>query len=488
MTNSGLVPFEATAASKPYTFPLCVDLDGTLIRTDMLFESLALCLRRQPWLIVLLPFWLLRGRAYLKQQIFARFPVDPAHLPYQADFLDYLRAEKKNGRQLHLVSASDSHAVRAVAEHLKIFDSATGSDGHQNLKGAKKQQHLIERFPDGFSYAGDSSADTKVWQAAQTALPVNASKSTEKKAGLITHIEGRFGGRPSLVSALATSMRFHHWIKNLLIFTPLILGYEFLNPQSVFLSLAGFIIFGVVASATYIFNDLLDLEADRQHPKKRFRPLASGDLPILYGFFVPPILYGIGLYVAYVLSPPFAIAILGYLTLTTVYSFWLKRVAIVDIIALAGLFTIRILMGVLLLQQEVSHWLLMFSIAIFGSLSLIKRYVELVKTKPAGEKGLAGRAYIAGDETFILPLGVGTSIMSVLVLVLYILNDQMPAEIYSHPQWLWALPVVIYFWQAQLWLQTIRGHMNDDPIVFAVKDKATWLATLVSLIFVFMAL
>lgn len=453
--------------------PLCADLDGTVIRSDILFEQVAALFRDKPLHLFLLPWWLLRGRAYLKARIAALTPLDPATLPYQQDLLSYLKDEHARGRAIHLVSASNHENVQSVSAHLGVFTSAQGSDAQTNLKGLHKAAWLRQAFPGGFVYAGDSAADLHVWRISKGAIPVNASRRTLAQLPSTTQEEARFGGRPPFLLALARAMRLSHWSKNTLIFLPLILAHQAGNLREVGITVLGFFLYSFLASTTYIFNDLLDLPVDRLHRTKRNRPLASGDLPLPAITVLLPVMYVAGLAGCFVLSWRFALVAVAYLILTTVYSLWLKRLVLIDVMTLAVLFTLRILLGVVLLDQVVSVWLMMFSLSFFGGLSFIKRYVEIMRLDESRGDQIAGRGYRRGDEALMAPWGMGTSIMSVVVLVFYIVNDQMPAGLYHNKAWLWALPFLVYYWSTRVWLLTLRGQMQDDPVEFAIRDRAS---------------
>lgn len=456
--------------------PLCVDLDGTLVRTDLLYETLLVALRRRPWIVLALPFWLLSGgRARLKQGIAqaAGDDVDVRSLPLTEDLVDYLRAEKRSGRRLELVSASDRAIVERVAAPLQLFDAVLGSDGSTNLKGETKARLLAERHPDGFAYAGDAGADLAVWDRAAAAIPVNAALARHDAIAARAPIEGAFGVLPRPLPALFRAMRPHQWAKNLLILLPLLLTRAYEDPAVLVAAAAVIALFSVAASGTYLLNDLLDLAADRSHPSKRTRPLASGTLPIPLALLLTPVLVAIGLAGTAMLDFDVFLSLVAYLVLTLAYSFGLKTQPVVDVLALGALFTLRLLAGHLLVDGGVPAWLLVFCMAFFTSLALVKRLTEVRGLEERGVVSIPGRGYHAGDGPFLLALGLTSGISSVFVFIIYLVADPLHAVRLSHPEWLWVVPAVLGWWVPRVWLLAARGEMHDDPVVFALKDRAS---------------
>src|SRR5258707_875901 len=358
--------------------PLCVDLDGTLIRSDLLWESLVQLLRHNPFYAFILPFWWLRGRANLKAQIASRVEVDVALLPYHVPLIDFLRAEKNRGRPIFLVTASDSRLAQRVAEHLGLFDDVMASDGKTNLRGKNKGKRLAERFGKGaFDYAGNSSVDLPVWQAARQAIVVNGTPKLVLRASRLAALGQPFESRKSWWQPLGRALRLHQWVKNLIIFVPLLTSHHLTNPVSRTTSLVAFIAFSLCASAVYVLNDLLDVDSDRHHPTKKLRPFASGDLPLAAGLVFGPILLVASAAVAWSLPATFSLVLIAYLALTTGYSWRLKQIPLLDVFCLAGLYTIRLVAGHEATGIAYSFWLLLFSMFIFLSLALVKRFIEL---------------------------------------------------------------------------------------------------------------
>jgi 4-hydroxybenzoate polyprenyltransferase len=448
--------------------PLCVDLDGTLLRSDLLLESLLSMLARRPWLAVLLPVWLLGGKARLKREIALRGPVDAALLPYDERVLGLLRAS--GSRHRVLCTASDICLAEPIARHLGCFDEVLASDGRTNLAGHNKAAALVERFGErGFEYLGNAPVDLKVWRHAASAYVVNAPASLVQRAG---HVCGQVQHMPLEGAGLRVwikAFRLHQWLKNLLVFVPLLAAHRFTDQDAILLSGLAFLAFGLSASGVYVLNDLLDLEADRAHPRKCLRPFAAGTLSLRSGLLAAPLLTLTGLGLAVLVSPLFAVVLGGYYLLTLCYSLGWKRVPILDVILLAGLYTVRIIGGAAAIGTAPSFWLLAFSMFIFLSLALLKRYIEFVGLAQRGEVQASGRGYRLDDQPLLLSLGGSAGYLSVLVLALYI-NSPESQALYRHPEFLWLLCPLLLLWISRAWMKAHRGTMHDDPVVFAATD------------------
>jgi 4-hydroxybenzoate polyprenyltransferase/phosphoserine phosphatase len=468
--------------------PLCVDLDGTLIRSDMLFETLALALKWQPWCIVLLPFWLLQGKSVLKRRLAERANFNPECLPYQSEVIEFLRAERASGRTLILTTASDLLVAEKIALHLAFFDAVIASEPGSNRKGGAKLVALQARFPQGFDYAGDCSADLPLWAAARKSILVDAGERLQQTAVSRGATLERAFTTPhkSIFWRLRKALRIHQWAKNLLIFVPVITSHRIADFRSVGRSALAFLAFSLCASCVYVINDLLDLEADRRHATKRKRPFAAGSLPLTAGFaLVPMLLAGSA---AILLTMPFltVVVLTLYFALTLLYSFYLKRKLLLDVFALSGLYTIRIVMGHASTGIPFSAWLLSFSIFFFLSLAFIKRAAELQRLRAAGAASAHGRGYRATDLEQINVLGVASGYLSALVFALYINSDNV-LPLYHNPQILWLMCPLVLYWISRVWIISFRGELNEDPILFAIKDRVTYLVVLVSAALLFVA-
>lgn len=451
--------------------PLCVDLDGTLLRSDLLLESVLLLVSRNPLFLFALPWWLLRGKAALKQEISSRVELDPRHLPYDSRVVEQLRSNPHRLRVL--CTASDARLANAVSEHLGVFDLVLASDGTTNLAGKQKADELAERFGErGFDYAGNHSVDVPVWRRARRAWVVNASDRLAARAAGVCEVAGHLPHEHSSLRAWIKAIRIHQWLKNLLVFVPLLASHRLLEPTALTSSALAFIAFCLCASGVYLLNDLLDLSSDRQHPRKRLRPFASGALPLLHGMAATPLLTVAGLSIAFLVSPSFMAVLAGYYALTLAYSLRLKRVVMVDVVLLAALYTLRIIGGAIALDSVLSFWLLAFSMFLFLSLAMVKRYAELSVMLADGRNGASGRGYNVEDLPLLQSLGAASGYLAVLVLALYI-NSPESLALYSRPQALWLLCPVLLYWVSRVWVIAHRGRMNDDPVVFAARDRTS---------------
>ena len=455
--------------------PLVVDLDGTLTPCDTLVEGTLKLVRRSPRHLLFLPLWLLRGRAGFKVRLAAHAGVSADQLPYNEEFLTYLRAEKARGRRIVLATAAHSSIADGVAQHLGLFDYVLATSEGSNLKGAAKLLALRRVVGEDFLYAGDSGADMPIWVASGKAILVGASARTARAARAAVPVEREFGGGRTPLPVWLRALRVHQWLKNLLLFVPLLTAFSFLEHGKIGPLLLAFVAFCMMASATYLVNDLWDLESDRAHPRKRLRPFASGQLPILHGVAAAGGLLAVSLVLAWAVSPPFLAMLLLYLLLTCAYSWELKEHVMVDVLTLSLLYTLRIQAGSVALGITTSSWLLAFSVFIFLSLALIKRCSELVSLQREGGTATRGRDYRVGDLVVLWPLGLGSSLCAVVVLGLFISAPETAAR-YSTPGLLWLAAFGLIYWLARMWIKTSRGEMHDDPIVYAIKDAGSRLA------------
>ena len=464
---------------------LCVDLDGTLLRTDLLHESLLALLSRNFLYLFLLPIWLLKSKAGFKREIARRVALAPEMLPCDERVLELLRTTPQRPRVL--CTASDALLVEPLARHLGLFEEVLASDGRTNLGGTAKAAALVERFGErGFDYAGNAPVDMKVWARADGALVVNAplriARAADKVAagGTKAHLPAARGG----LRVWAKALRLHQWLKNLLVLVPLLSAHRFLEPPAIAQTFGAFVAFGLCASGTYLLNDLLDLAPDRLHPRKRRRPFAAGTLPIRNGLLALPLLVLAGFALAWAIGPAFALALLAYCVMTLAYSFKLKRIVMIDVVMLAALYTVRIVAGAVAIDQPLSFWLLAFSMFIFLSLALLKRYTELNSVRSSGKEKAAGRGYGTADLPLLQSLGAAAGYISVMVLALYI-NSPESLKLYTRPQVLWLLCPLLLYWISRAWVIAHRGHMHDDPVVFAATDRGS---QIIVLLFVVVAL
>ncbi len=465
---------------------LCVDLDGTLVKSDTLHDSALAVARHRPLALLKLPGWLLQGKASLKRHLAETIQLDVAHLPYNRELLQYLEQQRALGRPIYLATAADADTANRIAAHLGLFTGVLASDGQLNLAGKNKLAAFQSRFGDEFAYIGNALPDLPLLQHSQEPMVANATPGLRAalRRARITPVRS-FNERASKFKSWLKAIRLHQWAKNTLIFLPLLLAHAW-APGIIAAAVVAFFSFGLCASATYIVNDLLDLEADRQHPRKRRRPFASGDLSALSGIFVivvflaaslvlallvPKVLAALSPELLYLIIPHYFLLWLGiYLVTTLAYSLRLKRSVLVDVIVLSGLYTIRIIAGSAATGVIVSTWLGSFSIFFFLSLAFVKRFAELENLRDRGGVSASGRGYHVTDIEQLRSLGSASGYVSVAVLTLYISNLDA-AQLYHHTRRLWLLVPVILLWISRLWLQASRGELDEDPVVYAVTDR-----------------
>ncbi len=453
--------------------PLCVDLDGTLVLTDLFAEATFLFIKRYPLKLFLLPFWLMRGRAYLKARIAQAVDIDPAALPYNTEFLEYLKEERRRGRALILATAADAKHAKSIEDHLHLFSEVLASDGVTNNKGSNKARVLVERFGERqFAYAGDSTADRPIWKVAGERIVVNASPALTSE--IDSHgVERIFSGPPTRPFVFARAIRVHQWVKNLLVIVPAVMAHVALSAPAIVSLVLAFFSFSFCASAVYLMNDLVDLPADRLHRYKRLRPLARGELSILAAIAAIPLLLIAAIVLGLALPAGFLLALGGYFSVTLAYSLRLKQFVLVDIITLASLYTIRIWAGAVAVGVSVSEWLLGFSMFFFFSLACVKRFSELRLARKSNESGARGRGYLASDLEQVAMFGTMSGYISVLVLALYVSGLEV-RQLYVQPDRLWLVCPLVLYWISRVWLLAQRGEFHDDPIVFAIRDKVSY--------------
>ena len=478
---------------KASILPLCVDLDGTLCKVDTLIENLLRAFRRQPWIVAVLPFWLIKGKAYLKNQLAIRGEIDTTVLPYNSNVLAIVKEAKQKGRYIVLVTGSNSRNADKVNEHLKLFDEVIASNEEINCTGKKKVNLLVKRFGEnGYEYIGNGLIDIPVWEKAGAIITVNARRRVVRIAERLGKDHQNSPREQIRLRDWLKAIRIHQWSKNALLFLPLITSHQIFVKESLLQALLAFICFGLCASPTYIFNDLLDLDADRHHKNKKHRPFAAGSIPVGAGILVAIILLVASMSFASLLSLAFFLTLLAYLISTLLYSFILKKVASLDVLTLAGLYTLRIIAGAFAINVPLSFWLLAFSMFFFLSLALVKRVAELVeldKNDALGNKIILkamGREYSSTDAPLLKTMGACSGYLSALVLALYI-NSTDVLLLYKTPEILWFIIPLLLLWITRLWIITSRGYMSVDPIVFSIKDPETWITLLITGIIILLA-
>lgn len=464
--------------------PLVVDVDGTLICSDLLYESVLQLIATQPWNIWKLGIWVAGGKAMLKQNLVESTDPHIATIPLREETLAYIAAAKAQGRPVWLASASDKRWVEQIAARIDGIDGVMGSDGVTNLAGQNKAMALVECFgKKGFDYIGDHHVDMPVWDAARRAILV------AKSSGLERAVKRRFAdaeviARPKMaVKPYFKAMRPYQWAKNALVFLPAIAGHSIGEFSVLLAAFMTFWAFSFAASSAYIINDLLDLPGDRDHHRKRYRPFAAAQIPIPRGIAMASGLMTLATIIAALLPLEFLGILVGYLVITLAYSFYLKRQMLVDVIILGGLYTIRVLGGIVATGEELSQWLLMFSLFFFLSLAIVKRCSELVARRDAGKSGPLGRAYTINDLAMLLPLGAAAGYASAMVVMLYFSSPQITA-LYTHPLRMWLICPLLIYWISRMLMLANRNKMHDDPIIFAMTDKTSWFIGVVSAIII----
>jgi 4-hydroxybenzoate polyprenyltransferase/phosphoserine phosphatase len=450
--------------------PLVLDVDGCLLRTDLLLEMALAYVKPNPLRAVLLLWWLLQGRAFLKRQLASRVQLDVDALPLNAELVAFASAAFTEGRQVVLATASDELAARELARGLPFVTGVIASNGLINLKGARKAKALERLFPEGFDYAGNARSDLAVWRSAAGAIVVGASPAVARAAAratpILLHIRQPARGR-----VLLECIRPHQWAKNGLVFIPLLLSGRIFDMHATIATAVAFVALSLLASATYIVNDLWDLADDRRHWSKRARPLASGRLPLALGAAVVPLALAAALLLGAAAGGE-VLGVLGaYLVTTLAYSFYLKKAPVLDGFVLAMLFTLRLALGTTASQARPSPWLFVFSMFLFASLSFAKRHTEISRVIARGGNRLSGRGYQTVDAPLLLAMGVATGIAAVLIMVLYIIDDAFRQSFYGNVVWLWGFPVILFLFVSRIWLVCHRGDLHDDPVAFALKDR-----------------
>jgi 4-hydroxybenzoate polyprenyltransferase len=466
--------------------PLCVDLDGTLVKSDTLADSLMVLARCHPTALLRAPFWAIKGKAHLKSQVGSLVTLDVAHLPYNRPLLDYLRDEHAAGRKLYLATGADGVLARSIATHLGIFDGVMASDGTVNLTANNKLLDLEQRFAgDGFDYIGNALPDLPLLQGARQAMLANPHlrlNSALKSRNI--PVSRKFLDRSRF--SLAKALRLHQWAKNLLVFLPFLLAHSF-RAASALTALVAFFCFSLTASATYIFNDLLDLEQDRAHLNKRNRAFAAGDLSVPAGVCISLLLAAVALIAAAYLPRTFLAYLLLYLVTTLTYSFALKRIVLVDVVILSSLYTIRMLAGAAATRTPISPWLAAFSVFLFLSLAMVKRFSELQNLHARGVNPTNGRGYLLSDTEQLRSFGTSSAYASIVIFALYI-NGHDVVALYHHASRMWLITPLLILWISRVWLLASRGELDEDPVVFALTDRMSLLLGLGVLLVAYSAL
>lgn len=468
--------------------PLTVDLDGTLIKTDLMWECIAALMRRKPWRVFVIPLWWAKGRPYLKAMLARQGSPDLACMPVRNDLLEWLQKEAASGRSLWLVSGSHHWLVKRIAKRFSIFCGVEGTRRKRNLSGGPKAEWLVARFGErGFDYAGDRAVDRHVWRWAREAIAVDASPHVQAMAKNVA-LRARIwpGSRRWGVWSWGHALRVHQWLKNLLVFTPILTSHRWAEGHLLVAASVAFASFSLIASGLYIFNDLLDLDHDRLHRDKKSRPFADGRLMIRDGLIASPLLVAAGGVLGAGLPAEFQLVLLGYVTVSCAYSLWLKKLILLDAFALTFLYLIRIIGGGVATGIGASNWLVAFALFLFLSLALAKRYAELARLELGGGKKAAGRGYLATHLDAVGWLGMASGLLSVLIVALYS-RSHAAALLYRHRPVLLLECAILLLWLARLWVINRKGQLNEDPVRFVAHDGISYVAMMAAFAVILLA-
>jgi 4-hydroxybenzoate polyprenyltransferase len=481
-------PAAAAANDVLDPLPLAVDLDGTLVATDTLLEAALSLIRRRLWSIPLFAIWLLRGKAVLKSEIAKRFTLNAEGLPYRRDLVEYLRSESKKGRSIVLATAAHRTAAERVAAYLGFFDVVLASTDSVNLKGKFKRDELVGLYGlRGFDYIGDSKEDIPIWSACRIGHVAGGMRRLPRSVLAAGTRQGEaFSRRRPEVKTLLREMRAAQWVKNLLVFVPALLNHHLDGEILKALGIT-FMGFSFVASGTYLVNDIFDLQADRSHPQKCRRPIASGQISLVLAILMAAGLLAAGILLGLTIGLGLAACLLAYLALALLYSSYIKGKPIIDVVVLAMLYTLRVYAGGLVSQAYVSPWLFQFSIFLFLSLAFVKRYSELRRLRQQRLLEALGRGYRVQDLNIISQAGLGSGLLAGLVLALYV-NGTEIERLYPHPQMLWAVCPLFIYWIIRVWLIAHRGNMAEDPILFAFRDRVSYIVLFLIVVAVLLGL
>lgn len=464
--------------------PLCVSLDGALIKSDLLSEGVVRLLRDSVRNCFAIPWWWLRGRAELTRKVEQRIDWDALLLPDNRELLAWLHEQDRAGRHLVLCTRASRPVAERIAARYGLFDEVL-TYGPADPDGHTLTECLTARFGAGcFDYAGHEPRDLSAWEQARRAIVVAPGRKLSRQAPQLARVERSFPRTPAGLRTWLRALRLHQWAKNLLIFLPVAAAHKLLLPIVAFRSLVAFGVFGICASATYLLNDLTDLDSDRVHPTKRQRPFAAGTLSLTAGLMVASGLIASGLVLAAtLLGWRYLVTLVGYIVATLWYSRSLKRIPMVDVLALAALYALRVIAGAVATEIVPSFWLLAFTMFLFLSLAVAKRFSELKLMLKSGRTGTAGRGYTTDDISLLQSSGLSSGYIAVLVMALYV-NSDVAQSAYARPKFLWLLCPLLLYWITRVWIKTSRGQMDDDPVVFALRDRPSLSVAAVALLLI----
>ncbi|MDT7040991.1 UbiA family prenyltransferase [Candidatus Nitronereus thalassa] len=478
MTTTTLEPSFEKKESSPIgkdTHKLYIELDDSLLATNTFLESLLLLLKKNPFSIFQILIWTFRGFRHVHQEIAKKVHLDASNLPFRQNVIGYLREEATQGRDLVLITGWNLDIAHAVSTHLKLFSQVVLRSDLQYLSHRRHQQTTETRFdPNGLEHITPGQSERQNFEAAQTVTLVQSHDQLLHTTPKYGSIKVFYQGKTPTFSLILKALRVHQWVKNILLFFPVATAHHLFHFEQLFQASLAFVAFSFCASGLYIFNDLLDLPADRRHPKKQSRPFASGALSIKMGLWLQPVLLCFAFSISLLALPPlFSLLLGGYAITTVIYSTYLKKIAILDVLTLAGFYTVRIIAGGAAVSVPISAWLLAFSIFFFLSLAFGKRYAEIRLRKVENFQGIERRAYVGADKEILATMGTISGYMSVLVLALYI-NSPEVSTIYANPNFLWFICPLLLYWVSRTWLLAHRGSLDDDPLMIALKDPSSY--------------
>ena len=456
---------------------IIVDLDKVLVVSNTVLEEFILFIKKNPLRILHVFFWFIRGKQYFSKRLGSEVELNVKSLPYNKDLVEYLNVHSRNAR-VYLVSRSGEAKLRLIADYLKLFDGYESL----NIKDSKMLEYLTSQYGEDFYYISSSSKGVKIWKKMGKGMEIKSVSLFRLSSNKVDLIKNK----KSFLKIFFKQIRLFQWTKNFLVFLPAFLAYQFFDKESWGELMSAFLSFSLCASGVYILNDLVDLSADRNHFKKRERPLASGDFSIELALWLMPILLTSSVLIGFTINKFFLFCLLAYFVLTTLYTFHLKSTLLLDSTLIAILYTLRVFAGSQAAQIEISNWLLIFSIFFFFGLALVKRYSEIYNVQHIGKQKLRERGYFSQDLTMVGQIGSGTSLLSIVVMALYIQSEAKLVH-YSRFQYLYfIIPILLYF-VARIWILASRGVIKEDPFVFLVKDKVSYIVGFSVVIILFLS-
>lgn len=466
---------------------ICVDLDYTLISTDILIEQIIKFLKRNPFKIFLLVIWFFKSKRYLKKKLFENVKVDYLNLPYREEVINFIKQEKERNKKVVLITATYYEIANQINSQLKIFDEVYGSNENISLKGKNKEKFLVGKFGIGaFSYIGDSISDLPIWRKSRKSYLVSNSRFMNFLLKKRKNFAGNLLPNETKLVDFFKLLRLHQWVKNILIFIPLLLAHEFQNFFAISRSIIAFFSFSLLASALYIMNDIIDIDNDRNHPTKKFRPIASGYFSAYTALFISFITFTSALILGWQVNYTFILILLAYVLINLFYSLWAKQVEILDIFTLSIFYVIRLYAGSVATNIQISNWLLAFSMFFFLSLATLKRFSE-IKLSNSSPRESFGRPYSPESSNFFLTFGIASSFASIVVLILYI-NSEKVLGLYRNPNFLWLDAFLLLLWMSIIWNLANKGKIDYDPVFESLKNPTLVLLELGMIVVWFMAL